>query len=212
MVSVYASVLDGNVLVLNRHYMAMRIVSVRRAFCLLFQDLAQVISAENGTYNGYDFDSWTELSQLRREIEPDGHEWVRTVRFDIVVPRIIRLLFYDRLPRHETVKFNRRNIFARDGNRCQYCGKRYSTSDLSLDHITPRSQGGHSDWTNLVCCCLKCNVRKGGRTPQQARMKLIAKPVKPKRSPVITLKLAHERYASWKEFLDQAYWSVELKE
>lgn len=206
-----ASVLDSNVLALNKHYMALRVISVRRAFCMLFRNLAQVISAEDGTYNTYDFDSWTEISQLKQQFEPEAHEWVRTVRFDIAVPRIIRLLTYDKLPRQE-VRFNRRNIFARDRSRCQYCGKRFSTTDLSLDHVVPRSQGGRGTWENVVCCCLKCNVRKGGRTPEQARLKLVTKPVRPKRSPVIGLKLTSDRYASWKEFLDQAYWTVELKE
>ena len=104
------------------------------------------------------------------------------MRFELAVPRIIRLLFYDRLPR-QAVKFNRRNIFARDRNRCQYCGKRFPTSELSLDHVVPRSRGGEATWENIVCCCVKCNVRKGGRTPEEAGMKLITEPVKPKRSP-----------------------------
>ena len=125
--------------------------------------------------------------------------------------RIIRLLIYDRLPR-TNVKFTRRNIFARDSNRCQYCGRKFPTSELSLDHIVPRSRGGVSSWTNIVCCCIKCNVRKGGRTPAEAHMRLIREPVKPKRSPMITLRLGHEKYASWKQFLDAAYWNVELRE
>jgi len=204
------SALDCNVLVLNRHYMAIRIVGARRAFSLLCRELAEVVSLEKGSYSNYDFESWCELSQLRREFEPDGHDWVSTVNFHIAVPRIIRLLFYDRLPRTE-VKFNRRNIFARDKNGCQYCGKRFPTSELSLDHVVPRSMGGAATWTNIVCACAKCNVRKGGRTPKQAGMKLIQKPVKPKHNPLVHIHLGHERYHSWKQFLDHAYWSVELK-
>ena len=135
-----------------------------------------------------------------------------SVRLQIAVPlpRIIRLLGYDKLPRQD-VKFNRRNIYARDGNKCQYCGKRMPTTELSLDHVVPKSHGGKSTWDNIVCCCVRCNVRKGGRTPEQARLHLIAKPVKPRRSPVINIRLADERYASWKQFLDTAYWTVELK-
>ena len=87
-------------------------------------------------------------------IRPEGYDWIHTVRFQIAVPRIIRLLGYDKLPRQD-VKFNRRNIYARDGNRCQYCGKRMSTTELSLDHVTPKSQGGKSSWENIVCCCVK---------------------------------------------------------
>jgi len=202
--------LDCNVLVLNKHYMAIRIVGAKRAFSLLFRDLAEVVSYEEGSYANYDFNSWCEISEFKRSFNPDGHDWVSTVNFYIAVPRIIRLLFYDRLPRTE-VKFNRRNIYARDKNHCQYCGKRFSSSELSLDHIIPRSMGGKAVWENIVCACTKCNVKKGGKTPHQAHMKLIKKPVKPKRNPLLHLHLGHDRYKSWKQFLDNAYWSVELK-
>jgi len=209
---VYAqpSAISLNVLVLNRNYLAIRIVNVKRAFTLLFKELAEVIHVDNGQYLSYNFDEWCDLSQLAREFEPDEHDWIRTVRFDIAVPRIIRLAFYDRLPRQE-VKFNRRNLFARDNNHCQYCGDKFPTSELSLDHVVPRSQGGHASWDNIVCACVKCNIRKGGRTPKQAHMTLIRVPAKPRRNPSISLKLADGRYASWKAFLDNAYWSVELR-
>ena len=202
-------VLDTRVLVLNKHYMALRIISVRRAISLLFRDLAEVIQCEQGNYCNYDFESWCEVSEYRQKFQPTEHDWVSTVHFDIAVPRIIRLLVYDRLPR-SPVKFNRRNIFARDRNRCQYCGKRFATTELSLDHVIPRSSGGESTWENLVCSCTRCNARKGGRTPDQAGMSLISKPVRPKRNPVIHIHLSHDRYQSWKQFLDHAYWSVEL--
>lgn len=207
--------LSANVLVLNKFYQAIRIVNVRRAFSLLFRELAEVVHIETDArgvsrWANYDLQTWQEVSQLKAAFEPDEYDWIHTVRFQIAVPRIIRLLGYDKLPRQE-VKFNRRNIFARDGNRCQYCGRRFPTNELSLDHVIPRSQGGRTTWDNVVCCCVSCNVRKGGRTPEQARMTLIAKPVKPRRSPVINIRLADERYWSWKQFLDNAYWTVELK-
>ena len=202
--------LDCNVLVLNKHYMAIRIIGAKRAFSLLFRDLAEVVSLEEGRYSNYDFQSWCEVSQFRRHFEPDGHDWVSTVNVYIAVPRIIRLLFYDRLPRTD-VTFNRRNIFARDKNSCQYCGKHFPTSELSLDHVIPRTLGGKTTWENIVCACAACNVRKGGRMPKQAGMKLIKKPVKPRRNPLIHIHLGYDRYQSWKQFLDHAYWSVELK-
>jgi 5-methylcytosine-specific restriction endonuclease McrA len=206
----HQSGLDCNVLVLNKHYMAIRIVGARRAFSLLCRRLAEVVSCEDGAYANYDFQSWCEVSELKRNFEPQNHDWVSTVNFYIAVPRIIRLLFYDRLPRTE-VKFNRRNIFARDKNRCQYCGKKQPTSELSLDHVIPRSAGGKAVWANIVCACTKCNVKKGGRTPQQAGITLIQKPAKPKHNPLIHVHLGSQRYSSWKQFLDNAYWSVELK-
>ena len=200
---------------LNAHYMAMRVVSVRRAFTLLFkrdhsdQPVAEIVSVEDGKYISYDFADWATLSAFRKEFEPNGHDWIRTVRFDIVVPRIIRVLTFSKLPRQE-VKFNRRNLFARDNNTCQYCGKRFSTSQLSLDHVVPRSRGGKTTWDNIVCACLKCNVRKGGRTPYEARIKLVRPPIKPRRNPVISVTMSDSRYSSWKQFLDMAYWDVEL--
>jgi len=190
--------------------MAVRIVGARRAFSLLFREIAEVVSFEEGAYSNYDFQSWCEVSQFKRNFQPDGHDWVSTVNFYVAVPRIIRLLFYDRLPRGE-VKFNRRNIFARDKNCCQYCGRKHPTSELSLDHVIPKSMGGKSAWTNIVCACTRCNVRKGGRTPKQAGMSLVVEPVKPQRNPLIHVHLGHQRYRSWKQFLDHAYWSVELK-
>ena len=86
-----------------------------------------------------------------------------------------------------------------------------NAQDLSIDHVVPRSQGGDNSWENLVCCCVACNSRKGGRTPHQARMDLIRPPVKPRRNPVIGLRLGLDKYACWQTFLDNAYWSVELK-
>ena len=205
-----SSALDASVLVLNRFFAVVHVISVRRAFCLLSKDAAEVVSVEEGQFASYDFKSWREVSEFRAKMKNPDDDWIRTVQFEIQVPRIIRLLFYDRLPRH-TVKFNRRNIFARDNNRCQYCGKRFSTHDLSLDHVVPRSRGGRGTWENIVCCCLRCNVRKGGRTPREASMSLIQKPVKPRRSPLLHLKLSHAKYQSWRSFLDNAYWSVELE-
>ncbi|HUT61401.1 MAG TPA: HNH endonuclease [Phycisphaerae bacterium] len=205
------SVLDSHVLVLNKHYAAVRVISARRAFCMLFKEIAEIISLEDEQYISYDFDSWREVSELRARYEREHHDWVRCVRFELAVPRIIRLLFYDRLPR-QPVKFNRRNIYARDRNRCQYCGRRHPTSELSLDHVVPRSRGGGATWDNVVCCCVKCNVRKGGRVPEEAGMKLVAAPIKPRRSPVLTLRLTSDKYASWRQFLDTAYWNVELRD
>lgn len=204
------SALSSSVLLLNRLYMAVRVVSARRALTMLYAELAEVIAVDDGNYQAYDFDDWVEVSEAKRRFEPERYDWISTVRFQIAVPKIIRLLRYDRIPSAH-VKLNRRNLFARDGNRCQYCGRRYPTSELSLDHVIPRSQGGDNSWENIVCACVRCNVRKGGRTPEQAGMTLVVRPQRPKRSPVLTIKLSDSKYASWKQFLDYAYWNVELK-
>ncbi|MEZ6235216.1 MAG: HNH endonuclease [Phycisphaerales bacterium] len=201
--------LDAKVLVLNRLYVAVRVISARRAFTLLARDIAEVIHVDKGTYQNYDIASWFEASAYKAAHERDRHDFVRTVRFEVAVPRIIRLLGYDRFP-EQHVKLNRRNLMARDRNRCQYCGHVFPTSELSLDHVLPRSQGGGDSWENLVCACVACNARKGGRTPVQASMRLIRRPLRPKRHPLITIRLGHAKYEIWKSFLDEAYWSVEL--
>lgn len=201
--------LDAKVLVLNKLYVAIRVISARRAFAMLCRNQAEVIHVDRGQYLNYDFASWAEVSELQREFEPDLHDWVRTVRMHIAVPKVIRLFGYDRLPAQQ-VKLNRRNLFARDRNRCQYCGRSFPSSELTIDHVLPRSQGGGDSWQNLVCACVRCNAKKGGRTPMQARMSLRKTPARPKRHPLISVRLGQERYESWKAFLDEAYWSVEL--
>ncbi len=205
-----ASGLNSKVLVLNKLYMALRIVSAKRAFSMLSREMAEVIHVDAGEYLSYDFASWAEVSEFKRERERERFDWVRTVRLEIAVPRVIRLLGYERLPRQE-VKLNRRNLFARDRNQCQYCGHSFPTSELSIDHVLPRSQGGGDSWENLVCACVRCNARKGGRTPPQAHMALVRRPIRPRRNPLIAVRLGQEKYEPWKAFLDHAYWSVELR-
>ncbi|MEM9064281.1 MAG: HNH endonuclease [Planctomycetota bacterium] len=201
--------LNAKVLVLNRAYVAIRIINAKRAFSLLAREVAEVIHIDQGNWSNHDFSSWAEMSLLQAEFERERHDWVKTVRFDIAVPRIVRLLGYEKLP-DNGVKLNRRNLFARDRNQCQYCGKHFPTSELSIDHVKPRSQDGPDTWENLVCACVRCNAKKGGRTPAQANMQLIRKPVRPKRNPMISARIGHVKYESWKSFLDNAYWGVEL--
>jgi 5-methylcytosine-specific restriction endonuclease McrA len=189
-----------------------QLTTAQRAFCLLFKAAAQVVSMKDGRLGLYNFESWREISEMRREFgQVEEHdEFVQTVSYDIQVPRIVRLLVYNDYP-EQNVSLNRRNLFARDGHRCQYCGERFPTSELSLDHVRPLSQGGKSTWLNLVCACTECNKVKGGRTPRQANMHLIRKPAVPKFDPTIRMKLRRKKYNSWKQFLDEAYWSVPLE-
>jgi 5-methylcytosine-specific restriction endonuclease McrA len=206
------SSLDASVLVLNKMFMAVHVIGLRRAFCLLCKELAEVVHLDGeGAFATYDFASWQEISNFRdANFVREEDDWVRTATSEIRAPRVIRLVGYDKVPK-QTVKFNRRNIFARDHNQCQYCGRKFATSELSLDHVIPRSQNGGATWENIVCACVDCNVRKGGRTPRQANMTLIRKPEKPKRSPLLNMKLTQKKYQSWQSFVDNAYWSVELK-
>jgi len=205
--------LESSVLVLNKFFAAVHIVNAKKAFAMLCKESAEVVSIDDGQYNSYDFTSWVDVSAFKAECElpdEDRYESIKTFSLEVRVPKIIRLVVYDKLPK-ATVKFNRKNIFARDKNRCQYCGKKVPTSELSLDHVIPRTQGGTSNWKNIVCACTNCNKHKGGRRPEEAGMKLICKPVKPNHCPLIQLKLGSNKYNSWKQFLNNAYWSAPLE-
>ena len=205
--------LESSVLVLNKFFAAVHVVNAKKAFAMLCKESAEVISVDDGQYNSYDFSSWVDVSAFKAECglsDDDQYESIKTFSLEIRVPKIIRLVVYDKLPK-TSVKFNRKNIFARDKNKCQYCGKKFPTSELSLDHVIPRTQGGISSWKNIVCACTNCNKNKGGRRPEEAGMKLICKPVKPRHCPIIQLKLGSNKYNSWKQFLNNAYWSVPLE-
>jgi len=198
--------LNRSVLVLNRLWQAVHVCSARRAFSLLCQGHAQVVHAEDGSFSTHDFESWRDLSVR----QPDS-QMVQTVSMKIRLPTVIVLMLFDRMPRKE-VKFTRHNIFERDRNTCQYCGRAFDRRDLNLDHVFPRDRGGQMTWENIVCSCIRCNTRKGNRTPVEARMHLIRKPERPKWRPFAHLTFGAEHHDSWKHFVDFAYWNVELGE
>lgn len=200
--------LSASVLVLNRLFMAVHVINARRAFCLLFRELAEVIHIEGGQYANYDFAAWREMSELWADEKKSHQDWVRSVNFEIQVPRVIRLFRYDRLPRRK-VRLSRRNLFARDGFQCQYCSREFPISQLSVDHVLPKSRGGQTVWENVVTSCMKCNVKKGGRTPKEARMHLARQPHKPRHSPLLVMKIGSPKYECWRTFVEAATWSVE---
>lgn len=203
----YAVMLDRQVLVLNRLWQAINVCSVRRAFTLLCAGHAQVVHADTqNNFLTHDFDSWRGFSDR----EPDD-EMVHTISFKIRVPQVIVLLLFDRLPRKE-VKFTRYNIFERDKNTCQYCGKHFERKDLNLDHVIARDKGGLTTWENIVCSCIPCNTRKGNRLPREVGMHLIRKPERPKWRPFVHITFDSQLHESWRHFIDLAYWNVELGE
>lgn len=201
-----ASLLDTKVLVLNRSYLPVHITSVRRAFALLYQGVARAVNEE---YRTFDFDSWSELS-----VSMAHHETIGLVDRAVRVPRVILLLAYDRVPKRQ-VRFSRHNIYARDRDTCQYCGRKLPRPELNLDHVVPRSQGGTSRWDNIVCSCHNCNRKKGGRTPEQAGMKLIRLPRRPEWTPFVLNTFSLRSYHEWLPFMtavDVSYWNAELQE
>lgn len=198
-----ASLLNSKVLVLNRSYLPVHITSVKRAFSLLYQGVARAVDEQ---YRTFDFESWRDLSV---EVH---HERLGVVGGFIRVPRVLLLLAYERVPRRH-VRFSRFNIFARDQNTCQYCGRHFPRTELNLDHVVPRSRGGLSMWENIVCSCHGCNRRKGGRTPEEAGMALVRRPRRPQWTPFCAEMFSLRRYSEWRPFLstvDSAYWNTEL--
>jgi len=200
MIGLQSNRLDSSVLVLNRYYMAMRLIPLRQALLLLYRNTAEVIDRENEHYVNYDFSSWCQLSVLQDDLGEGQAEWIRLVRQRLLVPRIVRLTRFDRVY-YQPLRFNRRNLFARDKQCCQYCAKQLTLSQMSLDHVLPRSQGGDTSWENIVCCCVKCNTTKGNRTPKQANMELQQQPQKPTLHPQMTLEENNAHYSLWKTFL-----------
>ncbi|MGF1679518.1 MAG: HNH endonuclease [Candidatus Methylacidiphilales bacterium] len=198
--------LDSSVLVLNRLWQAVNICSARRAFSLIYSGQAQVVDAESGSYQTFNFDQWKDFTS-----SDHGTDSIQTLNFRIRVPKIIVLLVFDRLPRKE-IKLTRQNIFLRDRFQCQYCGNKFDRSDLNIDHVVPRARGGKTTWENVVCSCVKCNTKKGNRTPELAHMPLVRKPKAPKPRAFLSITMTRVPHESWKTFVDVAYWNVELSD
>ena len=142
--------LTKSVLVLNQNYVPISICSAKKAVILILLEKAQMLE--------------------RYKLE------IHSINFEIPYPSVIRLNTFVRKP-FKKVSLNRKNIFKRDKNRCQYCGKNHQA--MTIDHLIPKSAGGKDTWENLVCACIKCNGKKGDRTPEQSGMKLLKIPKKP---------------------------------
>lgn len=197
--------MSSDVLVLNRSFYAIQITSWQRALALVYADHAQVVDQE---YRTYSFEDWREMSQAVKE-HPSGI--ISTPQFKIAIPEVIALKLYDRLPTTE-VKFTRRNIYEHYSYRCCYCGHKFASVDLNLEHVLPRSRGGKTSWSNIVTSCIPCNLKKGNRLPEEAGMNLLIKPNKPKWRGGLSLVLGSpaKMRTSWQRFLDTVYWNAEL--
>ncbi len=161
-------------LLLNASYEPMKVISWQRAVTLVYLGKVEVVE----------------------EYECD----IRGVNATLAMPSVVRLRRYARQERR--VKFSRANVYRRDGFACQYCGARPGAKDLTLDHVLPRAQGGRTEWTNIVACCITCNAHKANRTPEQARMALPRRPFRPESMPLVTPEeAAHE---SWHGYLNVA--------
>lgn len=135
------------------------------------------------------------------EVIEEYNRRIRGIRFSLPLPAVIRLNRYIK-KRTPIIKFSRVNLYIRDAGRCQYCGIPFSQKELTYDHVIPRSKGGETEWTNVVTCCVPCNLKKGGRTPEEAGMSLIRKPKAPIWIPLLTMSLGlKETPEPWKDYL-----------
>jgi 5-methylcytosine-specific restriction endonuclease McrA len=200
------SVHEQPTLVLNKNWTAIGVEPVRDCITKVSAENAKIIDPHD--FQTYSWNDWTKV-QVN-----SGEDFIATVRGQVRVPDVIVLSRYEKV-HGRTIVFNRRNIFARDQNTCQYCGKKLSSSDCTIDHVIPQCQNGLGTWENCVISCVPCNSRKGGRTPKQAGMKLIRTPVKPKWNPVFRTRVIKP---IWGKFIDvnaiisEMYWQVELLE
>ncbi len=143
--------LSERVLVLNQSYEPISVCGVQKAIILIFLSKAEIV------------------------VE-DHDRKIRSVRSMWPFPSVIRLHAYIRLP-YIKIELSRKNILRRDGHRCTYCGS--TAPPLTIDHVYPRSRGGQDTWENLVCACVRCNNRKGNRTPEEAGLTMHQPPRKP---------------------------------
>ena len=167
----------SHALVLNASFEPLHVVTWQRALQLLFQGKVEVVEESD------------------RE--------VRTVRLTIRVPAVLRLLTYVPLTKKKNIiRFSRTNVFLRDQNVCQYCGKQFNRIHLTLDHVVPIVQNGRKSWENIVTACKPCNQCKGGRTPQEAGMHLVRKAKQPNWLPSANLQIGISRTPErWKIYL-----------
>ena len=167
-----------SVLLLNASYQPIKVISWKRAVCLWFSGKVEIVE----------------------EYEHD----LRSVSVIIKAPAVVRLLRYVHISKRKP-PLSRANILARDNCACQYCGQRVTSKEATMDHVVPKSRGGGTSWKNIVCCCVRCNRKKGNRTPAEANMPLLNEPVIPDWLPVITVKLNGNVPTSWLYFIQHWY-------
>jgi|SRR5215468_3385060 len=169
----------------------------------------------NATFEPLKIVNWQKAMTLwcQGKVEVLSHHdrEVRSPSFTFRLPSVIRLLRRIKIKRRfDYVPFSRANIYARDEYTCQYCGETLPQAELTFDHVVPVAQGGRKDWENIVTCCISCNRKKGGRTPEQAHMKLVRHPRRPDKAPAIRITIGlRNAPESWRDYL---YWNVELDE
>jgi 5-methylcytosine-specific restriction endonuclease McrA len=195
------------VLVLNKGWKPVGIIGMQRAVSLLFSNYKGTNEPKARIIDPNDFQqyTWEDWSKLKPK-EGEGTVLSSTATFR--APLVILLTKFDRLPMHK-VSFSRKTMWRRDDFTCQYCG--IKSPELTIDHIHPKSRGGKTTWDNCCLACVKCNMRKANRTPAEAKMNFFFPNYKPTKPKYNFFKNDIVKCKTWQQFLDAAYWSVELE-
>ncbi|HUV05942.1 MAG TPA: HNH endonuclease [Armatimonadota bacterium] len=166
--------MNQEVLVLNNDYEPLNVCNMRRAVVLVYLGKAEILHT--------------------------NHSVIGTLRGPVDSPSVVKLRYHVKRPMPE-LRLSRRSILARDNYTCQYCG--HQSRDLTVDHLVPKRFAGKSAWENLVCCCRRCNSRKGDKTLEQANMTLVKQPRRPRYVPFISLTkyLDSARNEAWRDYL-----------
>jgi 5-methylcytosine-specific restriction endonuclease McrA len=186
--------LDRPVLVLNKSWMPIRIITVKRACTLVFAEKASVILPDDiSDYSVHGWKRWMDMPVSEKE------EGIQLCHSRIRIPEVIVLIRFDRV-KTTGVRLTKRNIFIRDGHTCQYTGKKVKLDDADIDHVIPKSRGGASTWDNMVVCSKEINRQKANRTPEEAGLKLLKQPHRPTYSRVM-IDPRMNVPKSWEKFL-----------
>jgi len=190
--------INESVLVLNKYFLAIQVTVVKEAICALVTGKARVVDQN---YTMYDFTAWAEYTAMH---DDDGTYpgVIRSPSVEIFAPHVILIPDCEfNSPLIKTVKYSRRNIYQRDKNTCQYCGKKIDRKNLTLDHIVPKSKGGKSSWTNVVASCVWCNSEKGDKLLSELGWKLRKQPTKPRWKSHIGVPFNRSKKEYWEKFL-----------
>lgn len=157
------------------------------------------------------YEAVTKLMSGKAERISSYEKVVRSPSVSIILPSVIALKNYQASARVGNASFTRYNIFLRDNFSCQYCKARPKTSLLTIDHVLPRRLGGKTSWTNVVTSCSSCNSKKGGRTPVQAKMNLLTKPIVPSKMLLNKVKSKYPDGYLHESWIDYIYWDSPLE-
>ena len=188
------SFLQRRVLVLNKNWQAINTSTAGHAISLIFSGQAKGILVEDSKIQALEWEEWINISV------PDDDAVISTVDKKIKIPSIIVLCFYDKIPK-QSVKLTQNNLWERDNFTCQYTGTKVNKTTGNIDHIIPRSLGGKTTWENCVIACREINDKKSDKTPEQAGLALIRKPIRPRTMPVSFFIKNKEGNADWNWFL-----------